>query len=176
MSGVDPRHLRSNQTNLISTMKRFQFIPLAVLLTGLLFFFMPNSSAAQGNQNRGNAHIMDISLQFDTDVNAVACLGEPSELTVKPGDVVVFRAVGTFVNHVRWADDTPGQQAALNAGKPNLSSDKDRGQELKGTGMFDRGQAFAVRINDSIESKTTYDLVVKCGRTDDAPPKIIVDP
>jgi len=114
---------------------------------------------------------MDLSLQFDTDSSKVACLGDPNVLHVQAGDVVVFRARGSFVNNVSWDPDSVG----FNKGKSPLTVPVTQ----KNTGPFERGRAFAVTINPGLQPPVggiTYGLMVTCGNVKDAPPKIIVDP
>lgn len=145
--------------------------PKLLILAVLLLYLRVDAEAQE--RGRGNARVMDLSLQFDSDVGKVACLGSPDTLRVGRGETLVFRAVGTFVNHVRWADDDDMMQNApgLNRGKPNLAQGHEKRSE-----RFDRGTAFAIRVNPAIERGTMYTLEVKCGDIEDGPPIIIVDP
>lgn len=142
-----------------------------LLISGLILLTVSSDASAQG-KGRGNARVMDLSLQFDEEAGKVACLGSPDTLRIGRGETLVLRAVGTFVNDVRWADNGVAQgEPGINRGKPNLA----QGNETR-SGSFDRGSAFAFRINPSIERGTTYILDVKCGDIEDGPPVIIVDP
>jgi len=137
----------------------------------MLLVATSTDGVAQSVHGKGNAHVMDLSLQFDSDGNKVACLGEPNVLNVNAGDVVVFRARGTFVNNVSWDPDS----AAANSGNPPLAVPPNS----LNTGPFARGRAFAITINPGLQPPVegiTYELKVTCGNVKDAPPKIIVDP
>lgn len=132
--------------------------------------FLPASAIdalAQGNSGRGNVHFMDLSLQpemRDGEMK-IACLGDPDTLVVQRKDIVVFRAVGAKVNHVRWGK-------TINADMKNLS-DTDEVE----TPTFEKGAAFAIRIASDIpRGRQAYTLDVMCGDHPDGPPVIIVDP
>jgi hypothetical protein len=144
----------------------------ALFVAALVLFLIPDRTSAQGRSDRGNAHVMDLSLQFDPDVNKIACLGDPDSLVVKPGDVVVFRAKGTFVNDVRWSNNAMSQ----NDDAPVNLAMSVKGRDIENTGRFASGASFAIVVNEKIAAKSTYDLTVMCGDVEDAPPRIIVDP
>jgi len=139
----------------------------STFLLATLLFYLPVDSSAQARRGGGNVHFMDLSLQPEMVDNEmkISCLGDPDTLIVQRRDIVVFRAVGAKVNHVRWGGN-------LNQGKRNLSDDS----ELESP-EFDKGGAFAIRIaHDIPKGRPEYTLDVMCGDHPDGPPMIIVDP
>lgn len=127
--------------------------------------------SAQPARDSANAHIMDLSLQFDVDSAKVACLGDPNVIHVSRGDVVVFRARATNVDNVTWDPDS----VAFNQGKQPLVA---RPQPTS-SGPFARGRAYGIRINRGIPRSgqpIEYRIKVRCDGIGDEPPKIIVDP
>ncbi|HUF09277.1 MAG TPA: hypothetical protein VMO47_08155 [Rhodothermales bacterium] len=140
----------------------------SAFLLATLLFYLPVDTSAQGRRGGGgNVHFMDLSLQpemVDGQMK-ISCLGDPDTLIVQRRDIVVFRAVGTKVNHVRWG-------GSVNQDKRSLSDDS----ELESP-EFDKGSAFAIRIaNDIPRGRPEYKLDVMCGDHPDGPPMIIVDP
>lgn len=140
-----------------------------VCLGVIVFMSVPLESYGQMmGRGRGNASIMDLSLQYDASRMKIACLGDPNEVHVKPGDVLVFRAKGSFVNNVSWDPDS----VSFNKGNAlNLAN-----TNAKNTGDFAKGAAFAFHINRAIRDTTAYELQVTCGNKSDDPPRVIVDP
>jgi hypothetical protein len=120
---------------------------------------------AYGQAGKGNAHIMDIHLGVDADT--VACLGSPGTVTVKPGDVLVFRAERDSVAFVDWEMSNPTAERPLS---------RERFEGKGRTPGFPRGRAYAIRINRSIQDSTAYELKLRCGGKGDGPPTVIVDP
>ena len=145
-----------------------RYIVHAAFLGVIILVSIPSDGYSQPmGHGRGNARVMDLSLQYDNSVNRVACLGDPDSLVVKPGDMLVLRARGTFVNNVMWGPDS----VAFNKGKPSLANNN-----ALESGSFDRGAAHAFKINNGITQRTTYHLKARCGNVPDTPPKIIVNP
>jgi hypothetical protein len=149
------------------TVHLFRYMGPALLFAALIIVITPGDSVAQAvdpEEVFETAHVMELSLQFDPDRNKIACLGTPDTLHVSPKDVIVFRAVGTHVNDIRWdTSDNPGNGLAQG--------------NKKNTGRFERGKSFAIRVNKKANKRHEgYKLKVKCGDLDDGPPVIIVDP
>jgi hypothetical protein len=145
-----------------------RFITSLLSLIAIVVLSLPLEALGQGmGHGRGNAHVMDLSIQFDTPRNKIACLGDPNELHVKPGDTVVLRARGAFVNNVSWDPDS----VSSNKGKSNLAVGN-----LHNSRDFRKGAAFAFKINESIRDTTAYELKATCGDVNDDPPRVIVDP
>ena len=159
-------------------MKPFRCIGLTVAIAAFIISYSPGQVFAQGKKST-NVHFMDLSLQPEMHGEQVkiACLGDPDTLEVNRGDIVIFRAVGAKVNHVRWAGKN-AKGEPLNANMANLSDDT-----LAETPTFEKGAAWAIRVNDAKEQdggiprgRPAYTLDVMCGDLEDGPPVIIVDP
>lgn len=148
-----------------------RFATSAFLVTTFVLLIPPVDATAQSANRKGNVHFMELSLRPDADRDGkIACLGTPDTLHVMRKDIVIFRSSTVNVNHVRWGGDD------LNENKTILSDD---GSEA--SPEFERGAAWAIRISNNIpkgreDATRTYELNVKCGDFDDAPPVIIVDP
>lgn len=145
-------------------MSKLILSPLSLI--AIVFLSIPLEALGQGH-GKGNARVMDLSLQYDESRGKIACLGDPNEVHVMPGDFLVLRARGSFVNNVSWDPDS----VSFNKGKDNLANDRSMNSR-----EFARGMAFALRINSAIRDTTEYSLKVTCGNKKDDPPKVIVDP
>lgn len=145
-----------------------------VCLGAILLMNAPLDSLAQVvGKGKGNARVMDLSLQYDTTTSRIVCLGDPNTLHVAPGDWLTLKANGTLVNDVKWdSTDVPFNKSTKKHKKELLSDDK----ALKSSGPFTLGTAFTFKINKAIKDTTQYELKVTCANLPDDPPKIIVDP
>lgn len=160
-------------------MKLFRLVASAVAVVALVTLSLPQQTFAQvppdpsqhdspgQMKKKTNVHFMDLSLQPEMIDGAtkISCLGDPDTLVVSRNDIVIFRAVGALVNHVRWGE-------TINTGMANLSDDGS-----SATPSFEKGAAWAIKINEDIpRGRPAYTLDVKCGDLPDGPPVIIVDP
>jgi hypothetical protein len=132
----------------------------ALFLLSVVVIGLPDSAFGQAK-----AHIMDLMVETHED-GTKECVGDPNVLRVKAGDIVVLRAKGVPVQHVRWRN--PKLQAQLPEKALSKQADNEAG--------FAAGSTFVLSINDEIDQTSVYFLDVQCGEEPDGPPVIIVDP